>query len=110
MPFIEAPIEIVTPPKRYAPIRHCIYCGAYSKHLSKEHIIPFGLTEDSLILPKASCLSCRDITRKQCVGTPPYRIVVGEFNGALDRLPFTKQPLHTIEIRRTIRSAQQVSI
>jgi len=64
MPSIEAPIEIITPPKRYPPIGHCIYCGAYTKNLSKEHIIPFGLAEDSLVLPKASCPTCRDITRK----------------------------------------------
>jgi hypothetical protein len=64
MPIIESPMEIITPPKRYAPVGHCIYCGVYTKSLSKEHIIPFGLAEDSLVLPKASCPTCSDITRK----------------------------------------------
>jgi hypothetical protein len=64
MPSIQAPIEITTLPKKYSPVGHCIYCGAYANNLSKEHIIPFGLAADSLILPKASCTNCRDITRK----------------------------------------------
>jgi hypothetical protein len=64
MPSILTPIEIMTPPKKYPPIGHCIYRGAYAKNLSKEHVIPFGLAADSLVLPKASCPTCRDITRK----------------------------------------------
>ncbi|MBR1246336.1 hypothetical protein JQ609_05250 [Bradyrhizobium sp. AUGA SZCCT0169] len=65
MPIVEIPIEIATSPKRYPPVGHCIYCGVYSKKLSKEHIIPFGLAQDSLILPKSSCEACATITSKQ---------------------------------------------
>ena len=64
MPSIQTPVEITTPPKKYPLIGHCIYCGTYTKNLSKEHIVPFGLAADSLVLPKASCPTCRDITRK----------------------------------------------
>jgi hypothetical protein len=64
MPIIEAPIQIVTQPRKYAPVGHCIYCRTYSKNLSKEHILPFGLAADSLVLPKASCETCRNITGK----------------------------------------------
>jgi hypothetical protein len=63
MVAIEAPIEIITPPKRYPPVGHCIYCGVYSKKLTKEHIIAHGLAGDSLILPKSSCRDCADKTR-----------------------------------------------
>jgi hypothetical protein len=63
MVFIQAPIEITTPPKRYPPVGHCIYCGVYSKKLTKEHIIAHGLAGDSLILPKSSCRDCADKTR-----------------------------------------------
>jgi hypothetical protein len=55
---VVAPIEIVTTPKRYPPVGHCIYCGVYTKQLSKEHIIAKGLAGNSLILPKASCRDC----------------------------------------------------
>jgi hypothetical protein len=49
--------------KTYGPIGQCIYCGVGSDtgKLSKEHIIPFGLS-GTLILPQASCNSCRTIT------------------------------------------------
>lgn len=63
MALVVAPIEIVTPPKRYSPVGHCIYCGAYTNQLSKEHIIAHGLAGDSLILPKASCRACAEKTR-----------------------------------------------
>jgi hypothetical protein len=44
-------------------VGHCIYCGTYSNHLTKEHIIGHGIAGDSLILPKASCRTCADKTR-----------------------------------------------
>lgn len=46
----------------YPPVGHCIYCGA-TENLSKEHILPFGLS-GSAILPKASCQKCTSITGK----------------------------------------------
>lgn len=63
MVLLEAPIEIITPTKRYPPVGHCIYCGVYTKQLSKEHIIAHGLAGDSLILPGASCRACAEKTR-----------------------------------------------
>lgn len=61
--IIQAPIEIVTPPKRYRAIGHCIYCGRRSGKITEEHIIPFGLAANSLVLPKASCRVCQEATR-----------------------------------------------
>jgi hypothetical protein len=58
------PIRIVTVPHRYVPIGHCIYCGTYANKLHKEHILPFGLAGDSLVLPKASCPTCQKETEK----------------------------------------------
>jgi hypothetical protein len=63
MAAVASPIEITTPPKRYTPVGHCIYCGTYSNNLSKEHIIAHGLAGNSLILPKASCQTCAGKTR-----------------------------------------------
>ena len=39
----------------------CIYCGTLAQPLTDEHIIPFGLG-GRLILPKASCNKCADVT------------------------------------------------
>lgn len=47
----------------YAPVGCCIYCGATSGRLSREHIIPYALGGD-LVLPYASCAKCADITKK----------------------------------------------
>src|SRR5262245_41775945 len=58
-----APIEIATPPKRYRPAGRCIYCGRRATKLSKEHIIPYGLAANSLVLPSASCRRCQQQTR-----------------------------------------------
>lgn len=46
--------------KRFQPVDRCIYCGS-TESLSDEHVIPLGLG-GTLILPKASCRSCADIT------------------------------------------------
>lgn len=56
-------LEIVTPFKRYPPVGRCIYCRRWHGVLEKEHIIPFGLAEDSLVLPKSSCRKCAEKTR-----------------------------------------------
>ena len=52
--------------KVYQPVWRCIYCGAAPTRkgaLGKEHIIPQGLG-GTLILPRASCRSCEDITKR----------------------------------------------
>jgi hypothetical protein len=64
MPTVLAPIEITTRPKWYPRVGHCIYCGDGSKKLSDEHIIPFGLAGNSLVLRKASCSVCAGATKK----------------------------------------------
>lgn len=47
--------------RRFQPVGQCIYCGSQDS-LSDEHVIPFGLG-GTLILPKASCQSCANITK-----------------------------------------------
>jgi hypothetical protein len=65
-PFqIDFPSRIVAPPvKTYPPVGHCIYCGHDRVKLFPEHILPFGIAGNSLILPQASCKRCGDITGK----------------------------------------------
>lgn len=46
--------------KVYPPFGSCIYCGA-SDSLTKEHILPFGLS-GTAILPQSSCRCCARIT------------------------------------------------
>jgi hypothetical protein len=60
-PF-SVPLQIASPPKRYPPVGRCIYCGTYSNKLQLEHIIPFGIAGNSLLLPKASCKTCAHVT------------------------------------------------
>lgn len=60
---IHVPIEINTPPQSYPPVGYCIYCTTDKSRLEKEHIIPFGLAGNSLVLPKSSCRACAEITR-----------------------------------------------
>ncbi len=56
-------IDISTPSKVYKPAGRCIYCGRRSTKLTREHIIPFGLAANSLVLPTASCRKCAEKTR-----------------------------------------------
>jgi HNH endonuclease len=46
----------------FPPVGRCIYCGS-TDGLDKEHIVPFSLG-GRLVLPKASCRPCADITKK----------------------------------------------
>jgi hypothetical protein len=46
--------------KKYPRVGHCIYCGE-TDHLSREHIIPLGLSGNA-VLQDASCPACRNIT------------------------------------------------
>lgn len=48
--------------KQYKPVRTCIYCGS-TENLTREHIIPYALG-GTLVLPKASCKDCADITKE----------------------------------------------
>jgi hypothetical protein len=50
--------------QKYFEIGVCIYCGKASSQLTKEHVIPFGLGGNAIILKKACCEECRRITSK----------------------------------------------
>jgi hypothetical protein len=51
------------PAQNYPPFGRCIYCGSTAEPLSNEHIIPLALN-GALVLPKASCAACADITKR----------------------------------------------
>lgn len=60
---------MVNPPRRYAPVGFCVYCGARGVPLGREHIVPYGLG-GTMILPDASCKKCEAITgaiEQQCL-------------------------------------------
>ncbi|MDB5459307.1 MAG: hypothetical protein JWO72_1048 [Caulobacteraceae bacterium] len=57
-------IEFANEPIRYDPVGRCIYCGEREPPLDEEHIVPYGLAKNSLILPRASCRRCGAITGK----------------------------------------------
>jgi hypothetical protein len=44
----------------YPPVGRCIYCGS-TDGLTREHIVPFSFG-GTTVLPKASCISCAEIT------------------------------------------------
>jgi hypothetical protein len=50
-------------PKTYPPVGRCVYCRSTDGPLSREHIIARGLG-GRLVLPEASCETCREITSK----------------------------------------------
>jgi hypothetical protein len=62
-PF-SVPLQLASPSKRYPPVGHCIYCGTYTNKLQLEHILPFGIAGNCLLLPKASCATCASVTAK----------------------------------------------
>jgi hypothetical protein len=99
MPVIPFPLEIVATRRRYPAVGRCIYCGAYSNKLQDEHIIPFGLAGNLLVLPKASCRTCASITGK--IEHYCLRETLGNFRikiGAPTRRP--KERPKTIEIAK----------
>lgn len=55
-------IEFANSPVRYSPVGRCIYCGDQDGRLGDEHIVPYALARNSLVLPAASCRSCETIT------------------------------------------------
>lgn len=79
MTGISIPVDLSTPPKRYAPVNRCIYCRVYAGNLGLEHIVPYGFAGNSLLLPKASCKTCESITgrfEQTCLRTilGPFRL------------------------------------
>lgn len=65
----------------YPPANKCVYCGATNGDLSREHIIPFALG-GNLVIPKASCESCRKITHR--FETTCLRVMFGNYRIAAD--------------------------
>lgn len=79
MTGISIPVDLSTPPKKYSPVNKCIYCRVYSGQLTLEHIVPYGLAGNALLLPKASCKTCESITgrfEQVCLRTilGPFRL------------------------------------
>lgn len=62
--MVGARLEIATPEKYYRSPQRCIYCSRKAVTLTKEHIIPFGLAANSLVMSKGSCRKCADETKK----------------------------------------------
>lgn len=50
--------------QRFFEIGKCIYCSDAASKLTKEHVVPFGLGGDAIVLKKACCEKCRVITSK----------------------------------------------
>jgi hypothetical protein len=63
MDQIAPPTEHILKTTAFPAVGCCIYCGEAPHDLSNEHIIPFGLA-GLLVLPKASCQVCANITKK----------------------------------------------
>ena len=59
-------------PRLYTDIGECIYCGETESPLTREHVLPRGLGgsiaphghHEALVLQRASCESCRQITEQ----------------------------------------------
>jgi hypothetical protein len=51
--------------KRYDSVGCCIYCGATSKKLEDEHIIPYGIAGDGVIFRDASCRDCAKVINEE---------------------------------------------
>ena len=62
IPTAAAPVLVGNSVRR-GPIGFCIYCGT-TANLTDEHVIPYGLAGDRLILEMASCQSCARITSR----------------------------------------------
>lgn len=54
--------SIKTPTVRFKPAGRCIYCGSTDVDLKQEHILPFGIAHNSLVLPASSCAACEKVT------------------------------------------------
>lgn len=115
MAVVIAPIEIVTPPKRYDSVGRCIYCFCGTKKLTNEHIIAHGLAGDSLVLPKSSCIECAEKTRDwetACLRHLwwPFRTRIGApTSGKQDPKSFTIRQMHVAALHedRSIASYER---
>jgi hypothetical protein len=55
-------ISFANHPVRYPAVERCIYCGETQGKLGDEHIVPYGLARNSLVLPASSCRACETVT------------------------------------------------
>jgi hypothetical protein len=69
------------PEVHFGPVGRCIYCDARGVKLSKEHIIPDGLG-GNLVLMKASCIPCAEITGT--IEQQVLQMMMGRGRAALD--------------------------
>ena len=76
--------------QKFFKIDKCIYCDETPPQLTDEHVVPFGLGGDAIILRKACCERCRVITSK-CERNPIHDNWA-EVRGALD-FPSRKRKL-----------------
>jgi hypothetical protein len=107
-PF-SVPVQLASPSKRYPPVGHCIYCGAYGNKLQLEHILPFGIAGNSLLLPKATCAACASVTAKienACLRHLwwPFRTRMGAPTGQPKERP------ETFRLRRVARIGSELRL
>lgn len=50
--------------QNFFEIGKCIYCGDVASKLTDEHVVPYGLGGDAIVLKRACCERCRVITSK----------------------------------------------
>lgn len=89
-------------------VGQCIYCGATSQPLTREHVMPRGLGggwqseghHDALVLQKASCPSCQNVTQK--IEHDCLRAMMGP---ARARLGLTRQDRISGKLRASIKHA-----
>jgi hypothetical protein len=77
-------------------IGQCIYCGTRERPLQREHVIPLSL-DGTIILHKASCDKCADITKK--IENRVTRDMLGPFRSAMDirtRRPKERPKVHPV--------------
>lgn len=49
----------------FPSINRCIYCGAWDRELTDEHVLPYSLTGHGLIFRKASCEHCAQLFNRE---------------------------------------------
>jgi hypothetical protein len=123
LPFA-TPLQIASETKRFPPVNRCIYCGAYSNQLELEHVLPFGIAGNAMLLPKASCRTCASITgqiEQACLRHLwwPFRTRIGAPTGSKRPETFTlrrvkrpddgKQPISMMLEKPILLGTSQVS-
>jgi hypothetical protein len=113
LPF-KAPLQIVSEKKRFPPVGRCIYCGTYSNKLELEHVLPFGIAGNAMLLPKASCRTCASITGKveqACLRHLwwPFRTRIGAPTGSKRPETFTFRRGKSVDGRLVLLGSSDIS-